>query len=117
MLMPKLLIGASPNIFTLREAAVRLQADVLFIFSINSDIYYNYKVFKKNEVKAFASCESLLMDIRTGIIPYAEIVSRDTLVQKINEDLNDSIFRKRAESDAVRLTLTEIGQGLHNYLK
>lgn len=117
ILMPKLLMGASPNIFTLREAAVRLQADVLFIFSINSDLYYDYKVFKKNEVKAFATCESLLMDIRTGIIPYADVVSRDTLVKKINEDMNDNTFRKRAESDAVRLTLTEIGQGLHNYLK
>ena len=116
ILMPKLLVGDSPNIFTLRESAVRLQADLLFIFSINSDIYYNYKVFKKNEVKAFATCESLLMDIRTGIIPYSEVVSQDTLVLKSTTDLNDNIFRKRAENEAIQITLSEIGDKLNNYL-
>lgn len=116
ILMPKLIVGNQASIFTLRESAVRLQADLLFIFSINSDIYYDYKFLKKNEVKAFATCEALLMDIRTGIIPYSEIVSKDTMLIKENEDMNDELFRKRAENEAIQMTLNEIGKRLNDYL-
>ena len=117
ILMPKLLIGSKPTIFTLREAAVRLQADLLLVFSVNSDVYYDYKFLKKNEVKAFATCEALLLDIKTGIIPFSEVVTRDTLLIKQDPNQLDDLFKKRAENQAIKMTLTEIGKRLHNYLK
>ncbi|MEO0333393.1 MAG: hypothetical protein AAF223_17200, partial [Bacteroidota bacterium] len=40
ILMPQLMITKNPNITQLREAAVRLQADLLLVYTINSDIYY-----------------------------------------------------------------------------
>ena len=117
ILMPTIMIGENPNIFTLREAAVRLQADLLYIFSINSDIYQKYKVFKKNEVKAYATCESLLMDIRTGIIPHSEVVTKDFLAQKTAQDLGDNDLRKRTEQAAILLALENIGEKLTEFLK
>lgn len=117
IIMPSIIIGDNPNIFTLRESAVRLQADLLFIFAINSDIYHQYKVFKKNEVKAYATCESLLMDIRTGIIPHAEVVTKDFFTKKTETDLNDRELNKRAERTAVLLTLEDIGLKLSDFLK
>lgn len=117
ILMPKIIIGDQPNIFTLRESAVRLQADLLFIFSINSDIYHKYKVFKKNEVKAYATCESLLMDIRTGIIPHSEVITKDHLAFKSDVDIDNNELKKRAEKLAVLLTLEDIGKKLMVFLK
>ncbi len=117
ILMPTIIIGDNPTIFTLRESAVRLQADLLFIFSINSDIYQKYKVFKKDDIKAYATCESLLMDIRTGIIPHSEVVTKDFLTQKIDKDLSNNDLRKRAEQAAILLTLEEIGGKLRKFLK
>ena len=117
ILMPRLLTGRNPDIFQLREAAVRLQADLLFIFSVNSDIYYQYRVFKKDEAKAFATCESLLMDIRTGIVPYSEVVTRDKLVAKTEADLNDEETRKRAERETVELVMEEIANRLDQFLR
>ena len=87
------------------------------LFSINSDIYHKYKVFKKDEVKAYATCESLLMDIRTGIIPHSEVVTRDFLTQKTEKDLDNNELRKRAEQTAIGLTLEEIGKRLTDFLK
>ena len=116
ILMPQIIIGDNPNIFTLRESAVRLQADLLFIFSINSDIYQKYKVFKKDEVKAYATCESLLMDIRTGIIPHSEVVTEDFLTEKSDLDLDDGELRKRAEKEAILLALNKIGSRLTDFL-
>ena len=115
-LMPKLMIGTQPNIFSLREAAVRLQADLLLIFSVNSNIYYKYKVFKKNEAKAFATCEALLMDIRTGIIPYSEVVTREQLLRKSEEDFNNLDLQKNAERQAVVASLEEIGKRIFTFL-
>jgi len=118
ILMPKLMIGANPNIFTLRESAVRLQADLFLVFSINSDIYYRYKVFKKDEAKAYATAEALLMDVRTGIIPYSEIVTREKQVVKDNTvDLSDQDTQKRAENGAIQATLEELSTRLSQYLK
>lgn len=117
ILMPELLMGHNPNIFTLREAAVRLQADVLFIFSLHSDIYYDYKTFRKDEAKAFATCEALLMDIRTGVIPFSEVVSRDALARKSPADANETELRKRAENEAVSTVLPAIAERLNEYLR
>lgn len=118
ILMPKLMIGPRPNIFTLRESAVRLQADLFLIFSVNSDIYYRYKVFKKDEAKAYATAEALLMDVRTGIIPYSEIVTREKQVVKDNTiDLTDQDTQKRAENGAIQLTLEELSTRLSQYLR
>ncbi|MEZ5040732.1 MAG: hypothetical protein R2828_12585 [Saprospiraceae bacterium] len=117
ILMPKLMIGTSPNIFTLRESAVRLQANLFLVFSIHSDIYYQYKVFKKNEAKAFATVEALLMDVKTGIIPYSEIITRDNQVTRTEADLNDQDTQKRAENGAIYKTLEELSARLNAYLK
>ena len=116
ILMPRIITGENPNIFTLRESAVRLQADLLYIFSINSDIYHKYKIFKKDQTKAYATCESLLMDIRTGIIPHSEVVTKDFLTQKSDEDIDNEELKKRTERTAVLLSLEEIGIRLAEFL-
>lgn len=117
ILMPKLMMGNNPTIFSLRESAVRLQADLFLIFSVNSDIYYRYKAFKKDEAKAYATAEALLMDVRTGIIPYSEIVTREKQVLKDNNvDLTNQDTQKRAENGAIQLTLEELSTRLSKYL-
>ncbi len=115
-LLPKLVTGTHPTISTLRESAVRLQADLLFIFSIHSDIYTNYRLFNKNEAKAYATCETLLLDIRTGIIPHAEVATRDTLLVKFDAETGDEELRRRAETEASRLVLREVAERLRRYV-
>ena len=111
------MIGNNPNIFTLRESAVRLQADLFLVFSINSDIYYRYKAFKKDEAKAYATAEALLMDVRTGIIPYSEIVTHEKQVTKDNTlDLTNQDTQKRAENGAIQLTLEDLSTRLNRFL-
>lgn len=116
ILVPSIMTTSSPNITELRETAVRLQADLLLVFSINSDIYYKYKLFQKNESKAFATCEAILMDTRTGIIPHSSVVTRDNLVEKADEDWSDEELRKRAENGAIILTLVETGEEVAAFL-
>lgn len=116
-LLPKLMTRSNPTLTQLRESAVRMQADLLLIFHIKSDLYYKYKMFKKNEVKAFATCESLLMDIRTGVIPFSDVLTHDVLKKKEDEDFNNDELRKRAIQEASQMTLESLGNDLIDFFK
>lgn len=116
-LLPKLMTKSNPTLTQLRESAVRMQADLLLIFYIKSDLYYKYKMFKKNEVKAFATCESLLMDIRTGVIPFSDVLTHDVLKKKEDEDFNNDELRRRAIQEASQLTLESLGNDLIDFFK
>lgn len=115
--VPTLMTTQNPTMTQLRETAVRLQADLLVVYRVTSDIYYKYKVFNKDEAKAFATCEAIIIDIRTGVVPFTSIITRDKMVVKQKEDLSDSETRKRAEHDAVLLSLVETGKRITDFLK
>lgn len=115
--VPTLMASTSPNITQLRETAVRLQADILIVYSVTSDIYYKYKVFQTNEAKAFATCETILMDTRTGVIPHSSIVTREKHAFKNQQDLTDTETRKNAEKEAILLTLVEAGAQISSFLE
>ncbi len=117
ILIPSLMISNNPDIFQLREAAVRLQADLLLVFSVNSDIYYKYKMFGKNQAKAFATCEALLLDTRTGIIPHSNVITKEFLLKKGDEDWNEEELMKRAEHGAVIISLIETGKSAGLFLQ
>ena len=116
-LLPKLMTKSNPSLAQLRESAVRMQADLLLVFHIQSDIYYKYKMFKKNEVKGFATCEALLMDIRTGVIPFSDVLTHDVLLKKEDEYFNNEELRRRAIQQASKMTLETLGDDLYIFLK
>lgn len=116
MLMPSLLTHPYPNLTNLRESAVRMQADLLLIFSVKSDLYYKYRAFKKDQAKAFATVETVLLDIRTGVAPYSNIITREQLIQKTGLDLNLAEMQKRAENEAIILALEASGDALVEHL-
>lgn len=116
ILVPTIMASSSANITQLRETAVRLQADLLFIFNLNSDIYYKYKAFQRNEAKAFATCEALLMDTRTGVIPHSSVITSEKVVFKSSADLSNEETRKRAENGAIILSLVETGRRAARFL-
>ena len=111
-LIPAMMITKSPNITTMRETAVRLQSDLLLVFSVTSDIYYKYRLFNKDEAKAYATAECMLMDVRTAMVPYSSIITSDFYSKKIEADANLEELRKRAEKTAILQSLGESGTRL-----
>lgn len=114
--IPSLMLSANPTITQLRETSVRLLSDLLIVYSTTSDIYYKFKAFKKNETKAFATTEVFLMDIRTGLVPFSTVVTKDYYTKVIKDESQDET-RKRAEREAVILTLVEIGKQIDTFLR
>ena len=107
--LPSMVTGANPNINQLRESAVRVQADMLVIFRLNSDIFQKYRAFKKDEAKAFATCEVVLMDIRTGVIPHTYVVTKSAQTTKIEGDFTEEEMQKRVLRAASLEALLEAG--------
>jgi hypothetical protein len=113
--IPTMMLSTYPNITQLREASVRLQSDILVVYSTTSDIYYHSKIIKKDEIKAFATTELFLLDVRTSLIPFSTVVTKDYLAREIKGELNAET-RKRAEQEATLMTLLEIGEQVKTFL-
>jgi hypothetical protein len=115
-LVPGLLAGYSPSMAQLREVAVRMQADVVVVFTTQNDLYARYRLFSKTKYKAFATTQLLLMDVRTGLVPFTQIATRDFLSEKEAADAELSETRNRAQREAVKLTIDEVSNQLVGWL-
>jgi hypothetical protein len=58
-------------------------------------------MFTQDQVKAYCTCEAVLLDVRTGLIPFTTIITRDKSDQKEKGDLDLNETMRRAESAAV----------------
>ena len=98
--LPTLLTPKNPSIPILRESAIRLQAPLLLVFRVNGDIYEKYRIFRSSEFKAFSTIEMVLIDIRTGVIPFTTVVTSEYLTNKKRDDQNDQEAKARAINTA-----------------
>ena len=114
--IPDLLISNSPTFVTIRESAVRTQADFVAIYSITSELYSKDNWFSSPDIKAFATTEFLLLDVRTGLIPFSTIVRKEYQSKKQKEDFNDEAVNERVKNEAVLLTIKEIVEQLTEFL-
>lgn len=115
-IIPDLLVSKSPSFTNIREAAVRMQADIVVIYSVTSDIYTKYKAFTKPDIKAFATTQLIMLDVKTGLIPFSTIVTKDLLSQKKKDELNNSEAVSRIQHEAALLTINDIGQKITEFL-
>lgn len=116
--IPTILISNNPTFTNIRESAVRTQADIVVIYSITCDLYSKYKVFSsKTDLKAFATTQFVLLDVRTGLIPFSTIITKDYQSHKQKSDFDDSEAMNRVKNQAIFLTIEEIGEKLLTFLK
>lgn len=114
--IPDILISKNPTFTSIRESAVRTQSDIVVIYSINSDIYSQYKLFSKTNIKAFATTQLIILDVRTGLVPFTTIVTKDFQDKKNDIDLNESEASTRIKNQSVLLTIDEIGKQITEFL-
>ena len=115
--LPSLMTPRDPSLPVLREAAVRMQADMLLIFRITSATYSKYRMFAGDTVKAYSTCEIVLLDVRTGIVPFARIVTRERLEKKQASDLELSETMRRTEEAAATDALQATAADLVSFLR
>jgi hypothetical protein len=114
--LPSLLTPKEPTIAIIRETSVRLQADMVLVFTLSSDVYEKYRVFQTNQAKAYCTCEGFLLDVRTGLIPFSRIITREYLATKEKTDTNFNETMARAEREAALLSLKSLGEQAVEFL-
>lgn len=114
--IPDILISKNPTFTSIRESAVRTQSDIAVIYSINSDIYSQFKLFTKTNIKAYATTQLIILDVRTGLIPFSTIVTKDFQDTKKVTDFNENDAINRIKNQAVLLTIEEVGKKINEFL-
>jgi hypothetical protein len=115
--LPSLMIPQQMSIPVLREAAVRMQADLLLVFRLAGDTYSQYRLFAKDKAKAYSTCELVLLDIRTGLVPFARVLTRERLELQQSTDLDLAETMRRAEERAAAEALQTAAAELVQFVK
>lgn len=115
--LPSLMIPSRLSIPTLRESALRMQADLLVIFRVGSDSFSQSRVFSKDKAKAYSTCEVVLIDTRSGLVPFTRVVNREHLESRETGDLDLSETLRRAERIASTEALKAAGDDLAKFLR
>jgi len=100
LFLPSLLVPEKRTVPYLREAAARIQADLLFVYNARIETFRRDRVFKSDQVHAQCLAESVLLDVRTGIVVSTAKATENISMQKNPSDLNFNETVARAESEA-----------------
>jgi hypothetical protein len=104
--LPSFLLPEKPVVGQLREAAARFQADAVFLYRTDCQAYSRYRFLRSNQVKAFCMAESVLLDVRSGLVPFTGRALRDfTVDQSYRKDFSETV--REAETLAFTAALED----------
>ncbi len=107
-LLPSLMTPKRQSFPHLREAAARYQADLLLVYRSTSRVYAKQKFLRPDEVKAQCVVEAILLDVRTGLVPFTSVSVQAFTTQEAKSDFEYLETRDRAELEAVAKGLATI---------
>lgn len=116
LFLPSLLVPEKRTVPYLREASARLQADLLFVFNARIETFRRDRFFKSDEVHAQCIAESVLLDVRTGIVVHTGHATENLSLKKTSADLNFSETVARAESEARGKAVVSLAQAVVQHL-
>jgi hypothetical protein len=96
----------------LREAAARFQADLLLIYGTRVRTFQRDRLLGRDEVQAEAMVESVLLDVRTGIVLHTAQTAERISAKKAAGDLNFSQTVTKAEAEAAGNALVTIADAV-----
>lgn len=114
--LPALLIPENRTVGYLREAAARYQADLLLAYRTRCASYENFRLLKPDETRAYCSVEAVLLDVRTGIVPFTSVSVNNVEATKGADDKNLAETIKKNELTAINRSLSEVAKGLVRFL-
>lgn len=117
VILPSMMIPAPLTIDLLRESSVRLQVDMILVLKTENLAGYEYMPFwVKDKAKTLSTVEAVLLDIRTGIIPFTSITTDSALLRESDKDLNRFELMKRSSEEAEKKSLSSTAEALKNFL-
>ncbi len=116
--LPGLLVPAEPSLTRLREAAALMQADLLLVYRTRCELVTSrgFLFFSDDEVAVHGWIELFLLDVKTGVIPYAETFGGLHVEKEASEDSRLSDTQRRAEKEGTLDVIRKAVEGLTAFL-
>lgn len=115
--LPSILIPEQKTVPHLREAAARYQADLLLIYRSYCQSFERYRLFAADESRAFCGVEAVLLDTRTGLVPFTSVTSQAFDIKKRDADINFRETIMRAQLGAVSHALSTVSDEVVAFLE
>jgi hypothetical protein len=115
--LPTLLIPSKSTVPYFREAAARYQADLLLIYQAACRTYDKNRLFAASQGKSYCNVEALLLDTRTGIVPFTTNASEEFTTTQSRADANLYETMRKAELNAIRSALLKVGGQTSDFLQ
>ena len=116
-LLPSMTVPEKQTIPYLREAAARCQADLLIVYRSHSHTFEKSRFLKPDEVKAKCLVEAIMLDTRTGIVPFSSVSAQVFVAKKSKEDFGFPETTAKAELKATSMGLEKIAEDLARFLE
>ena len=99
--MPSLVMPPVTTVPHVRRAAARLQADLVLIYRTSTSTYDQQRWFRAKRTKAYSTVEAVLLDTRTGVIPFSTAVNERFAAAESKKDYRFDETVARAEQQAI----------------
>ena len=114
--LPSILIPDQKTVPHLREAAARYQADLLLVYRSYCRSFERYRIFAADRAKAYCGVEAVLLDTRTGLVPFTSVALESFEATENEGDLNFRETMLRAQLDATADALAAVVGEIVTYL-
>lgn len=114
--LPSLLVPEKRTVPYLREASARIQADLLFVYTARIQSFRRDRFLKSDEVRAQCVAESVLLDVRTGIVVHTARATENIAMKKTPADLNFGETVARAQAEARGKAVLSLANALITHL-
>jgi hypothetical protein len=116
-LLPSLLVPRQRTVGHLREAAARYQADLLVVYRSDCRTYEHTRFLASSDFRAVCVIEAVLIDTRTGIVPFTTTVRHEFTARKTSEDVSVSEAAQRIQYEAIAQALATVGSRTVAFLR
>lgn len=116
--VPSLMLPQEISLTRLREVAALMQADLLLVYSTKSLLisWRAFMLLAPDEVRAVASIELILLDVRTGVVPYAETFDAEHVERENSDDYSLADTQRRAEKTGTLKVMGLAADGLKRFI-
>lgn len=114
--LPSILVPQTRTVPHLREAAARYQADLLLVYRSYCQSFEKYRLFGADTSRAYCGVEAVLLDTRTGLVPFTTVASRSYDVVRNTADANFRETMLRAQLDATTAAMGDVSSEIVEFL-
>jgi len=116
-LLPSLMVPQRQTIPYLREAAARFQAELLLVYRTDTRVYERSRLFSMEKVKSKCVVEAILLDVRTGIVPFSAQALQEYETKRNKQEYDVYETMAKVEIRAHSLALEEVAEKMVRFLE